>query len=363
VEGSGDYVGGLVGIFSKQNITNSYSTASVTGRQSVGGLVGRASIAGITNSYASGSVTGTADYVGGLVGVLSSDTSSIANSYATGEVIGTRYVGGLVGINDQETSIANAYATGKVTGTQVIGGLVGFNVGDIKTSYATGKVSGGTDVGGLVGDNTYVDPDPTKSITGTIDSLSFWDTQTSGQATSVGGVGKTTAQMKESATYTGWDILEDTTLAKNYPTLRMQDSGNVWVIGTKVASTGVGSAQTSNPSSNPTQNEVEKVVTAIVNQNVLTINPPRVETPNNAGQNVAVNFNAGGNQTLISQPIEGQNTQRISLSQAKQMQQENGVNSQEVRVPLSRSSMIELVDGGVNLPEGVEQEFYVAQEL
>ena len=112
-----------------------------------------------------------------------------------------------------------------------------------------------------------------------------------------------------------------------------------------------------------TQNEVEKIVTTIVNQNVLTINPPKVETPNNVGQNVAVNFGMSGNQMLISQPIEGQATQRITLGQARQMQLENGVSGEEVRVPLSRSSMIELVNGGVNLPLGIEQEFYVSEEL
>lgn len=36
---------------------------------------------------------------------------------------------------------------------------------------------------------------------------SYWDTQTSGQATSAGGTGKTTAQMKSQSTFTGWDFL------------------------------------------------------------------------------------------------------------------------------------------------------------
>jgi len=34
----------------------------------------------------------------------------------------------------------------------------------------------------------------------------YWDTQTSGQATSSGGTGKTTAEMKQLASFTGWDI-------------------------------------------------------------------------------------------------------------------------------------------------------------
>jgi hypothetical protein len=37
--------------------------------------------------------------------------------------------------------------------------------------------------------------------------LSYWDTQFSGQATSAGGTGKTTADMKQIATFAGWSII------------------------------------------------------------------------------------------------------------------------------------------------------------
>jgi hypothetical protein len=58
-------------------------------------------------------------------------------------------------------------------------------------------VSGSTYTGGLVGGNA-----------GTV-SNSFWDTETSGQGTSAGGTGKTTAQMKNIATFSGagWNII------------------------------------------------------------------------------------------------------------------------------------------------------------
>jgi len=38
-------------------------------------------------------------------------------------------------------------------------------------------------------------------------SNSFWDIQTSGQTTSAGGTGKTTAEMKNIATFAGWNIV------------------------------------------------------------------------------------------------------------------------------------------------------------
>jgi len=58
-------------------------------------------------------------------------------------------------------------------------------------------VTGDSHVGGLAGDNP-----------GNV-SNSFWDTETSGRATSAGGTGKTTAQMKDIATFSGagWNIV------------------------------------------------------------------------------------------------------------------------------------------------------------
>jgi hypothetical protein len=38
-------------------------------------------------------------------------------------------------------------------------------------------------------------------------SGSFWDVETSGQATSAGGTGKTTAQMKDISTFLAWNII------------------------------------------------------------------------------------------------------------------------------------------------------------
>jgi len=163
-------------------------------------------------------------YVGGLAGINATD-HTITNSYATGEVSGGTNVGGLVGKNNgynygsgtiNQGKIANSYATGKVTGVTNVGGLVGENLGDIKTSYAIGEVSTGTNVGGLVGNNTYTMMGTT--TTGTIDTLSFWDTDTSKKGTSAGGVGKTTAQMQTLATFAGWDIAGTD---GGYPTLTL----------------------------------------------------------------------------------------------------------------------------------------------
>ncbi|MBL7136282.1 MAG: peptidase A26, partial [Candidatus Marinimicrobia bacterium] len=134
---------------------------------------------GVTNVDITGN-----DNVGGLVG-FDDNNSEVNNSYSTGSVTGSgNYVGGLVGYNYDNSTVSNSYSTGSVTGSGIIvGGLVGRNSSStISNSYSTGSVSGSTYVGGLVGynDNSTV-------------SNSFWDTQTSGQGSSAGGTGKTTA--------------------------------------------------------------------------------------------------------------------------------------------------------------------------
>ncbi|AZL54674.1 filamentous hemagglutinin N-terminal domain-containing protein [Aliarcobacter skirrowii] len=298
-------------------------------------------------------------FVGGLVGV---NNGTISNSYATGTVSGTGdFVGGLVGVNGG--TISNSYATGSVKGNKDVGGLVGWNLGKIENSYATGSVIGNSNVGGLVGNNEY----------GTI-SNSFFDKDTTKQTQGVGsdssaeGVsGKTSAELQSLATFTGagWNIQGDSTIDKGTPFLAWQKSGNgytkTWVIGTKGATPPTPNPV--DPKPQDTNKGVERIVRSIANQTATTVNLPNMETsttPNNSGRNTNISFSQGENQMLVSRPIEGQATKRVSLSEARQMQIQNGGSSEEVIVPLSNSSIIQLIDGGVNLPSGVEQEFYLA---
>jgi hypothetical protein len=144
-------------------------------------------------SVVSGTVTGEA-FVGGLVG--DNFYGVVTNSHFTGSANGNHIVGGLVGENSYGT-VSDSYSTGSVTGNYTVGGLVGSNYqATVSNSYSTGSISGNNTIGGLVGDNS-----------GTVSNC-FWDTETSGQATSDGGMGKTTAEMKSIATFSGagWNI-------------------------------------------------------------------------------------------------------------------------------------------------------------
>jgi hypothetical protein len=206
--------GGLVGE-NAGTINNCYSTRSVSGSWNSGGLAGGNS-GTIQNSYATGNVY--ARFVSG--GLTSSNGGSIMNSYATGTVTGWQYVGGLVAMNGG--SISNSFATGSASGDYQVGGLAGTNGGSILNSYATGTASGGL-VGGLVASNggLIINSYSTGLVIGnryfgglvamgggsTLNS--FWDIETSGQSTSAGGIGKSTAEMKTKSTFTdaGWDFV------------------------------------------------------------------------------------------------------------------------------------------------------------
>ncbi len=198
--GTGNSVGSLVGNLQGGTISNCYAEGgSVLGGSNAGGLVGALNRGTITNCYTTGSVTGTGWRVGGLVGENSYGT--ITNCYSTGSDSGDDNVGGLVGHN--YGTIDNCYSSGDVSGDDNVGGLVGYNSGTIDNCYATGSVlASGTEWwpgvgGGLVGENRGEVMD------------SFWDTQTSGQVTSDGGMGKTTAEMQTESTFTdaGWDFV------------------------------------------------------------------------------------------------------------------------------------------------------------
>src|SRR5690606_2941522 len=142
---------GLFGVTAGASIVDvGLTDVDITGDRAVGSIVGQGSAA-IANSYTTGEVQGDL-YIGGLVGINEND-GVISTSYA--DVIVTSSAsdaGGLVGFN--MGSVTDSYAVGTVTGSQSVGGLVGTNetVGEVVNRYALGAVSGIT-AGGLIGSN------------------------------------------------------------------------------------------------------------------------------------------------------------------------------------------------------------------
>ncbi|SDL45956.1 filamentous hemagglutinin family N-terminal domain-containing protein [Geoalkalibacter ferrihydriticus] len=212
----GDFVGGLAGGLFFSRIGGSYATGNVTGNDGVGGLVGALALSTISESYARANVTGN-EGIGGLAGVLV--VSAISKNYAMGNVTGNLMVGGLVG-GAEYSAIENSYAQVTITGADKggsgenhaeFGGLVGHLVdSSVADSYAVGQILHASDaenVGGLIGTNMmYVDAEtPVPRSDNDNITNSFWDMQASGHTTSAGGIGKTTAEMRDSSTYGNWD--------------------------------------------------------------------------------------------------------------------------------------------------------------
>lgn len=219
-----DYLGGLTGAnscsFAGNGIVDCYSHSPVTGRNGsriLGGLCGENNDH-ISNSYSSGSISSgnSSEFVGGLCGL--SYSAIFSNCYSTSRVAGgdsSSGFGGFCGVI-QYSTISNCYSKGEVTTgdlSESTGGLCGSNFrSTIDTCYSSSLVNGGNYIGGLCGNNYQ----------GSF-YHSFWDTETSGQASSAGGTGKTTLEMQTISTFTdaGWDFAGES----------LNGQEDVWVMG------------------------------------------------------------------------------------------------------------------------------------
>jgi hypothetical protein len=216
-------IGGLMGAIDYYwtvTVSNCSSIGEVKGNKVVGGLVGYHYLGTISKCWANCNVEGD-DFVGGLVGYdLEGD---INESWSSGSVKGDGWIGGLVGKSPEFytiPTIKNCYSNCNVDANTYVGGLIGSSEVNIKNCLSSGKVLGTVSVGGLIGDGL-----PNRT------SNSFWDIDTSGQTSSDGGTGKTTAEMQTENTFTdaGWDFVDVWGIGEGqtYPFLRQYLAGDV----------------------------------------------------------------------------------------------------------------------------------------
>ena len=204
VTGTGQYVGGLVGLSSTCYMEYCNANCTVQGSKSVGGIVGHMQTTSkCYRCYSSGSVvvTGTTALGGGFVGALLG-TCSLVECYSISNISGIGYrTGGLVGNTSDLSIVQDCYAMGTVhtdtAETSHSGGLIGTSFGPhVRNSYSTGAPTGtSTTKGGLRGYAAYT--------AGTC----YWDKETSGMTGTTGsGTGKTTLEMYNLATYVNWPM-------------------------------------------------------------------------------------------------------------------------------------------------------------
>lgn len=226
-----EYVGGLIGRQSKGSVSDCYTNVNVISPTDdlncigAGGLIGILQGGNVSYCNSTGNIVGMYD-CGGLIGICEPHWDytpwNIRLCYATGDVTGWTDSGGMLGFaksiieSPHKQYINNSYATGDVFinggGLHAGGGLVGFLDGNVSVynSYSIGNVTGSSQIGGLVG----------KANGGTAIN-SYWDIETSGVGVSDGGTGKTTTQMKQQTTFSGWDFINTWVILEGitYPSL------------------------------------------------------------------------------------------------------------------------------------------------
>jgi len=185
----------------------------IEGGYYVGGLAGAAWAGGVTgcaviNGYvrAAGNA-GEYDYIAFVGGLFAENNAQISQCYSSGQVLANNplnkylYAGGLVGRhNSGPISDSFSRATLTASGSRTsAGGFLGRQIdAHVYRSYSTGSITGAVLKGGFC----HLASAPANIIG------CFWDTESSGIATSAAGTGKTTAQMKTKSTFTdaGWDF-------------------------------------------------------------------------------------------------------------------------------------------------------------
>lgn len=190
---------------SVSNLFVNISKKGITGRSNVGGICGSLSYGNIENCMVTGDIIGD-EYVGGIVGGYNSNYSSISQCASSGNIIANSgSVGGILGSSSSYYCIVeNCYSIANVKGEGSYSSRVCGIGGSDANCYFAGTISG-ADINYVhpVGSNTsYYDSEKTK-ISGKTGAL-------------------TTKQMKQQASFQGWDFDNIWTIQEgvDYPKLR-----------------------------------------------------------------------------------------------------------------------------------------------
>lgn len=147
-----EYVGGICGYHSEQEIINCKASGDISGYAYIGGIAGYADYVNITNSSSSASVNGESGDIGGICG---NTYSSIITDCSTSGTVGSENelysVGGIVG-SSEESNIEACTNNAAVAGKERIGGIVGdAEISNIKICTNNASVTGEEDTGGICG--------------------------------------------------------------------------------------------------------------------------------------------------------------------------------------------------------------------
>ena len=140
-----------------KNLTVKVNTAKqVKGGKYTGILAGKTYNSTFADITVEGTVSSTGNYVGGLVGLIDENTSKSADRLtASVNVTGSMYVGGIAGYTN--CKIINSHATGTINGSSAVGGICGQSASSLQKDRFNGDVIASTKwAGGITGYAAYV---------------------------------------------------------------------------------------------------------------------------------------------------------------------------------------------------------------
>ena len=115
-------------------------------------------------------------------------------------------------------------------------------------------------------------------------------------------------------------------------------------------------------------NTLNNILTPIINNTIISKTPKtKVNTfSRNKSINSNITVKSNNNANVVSQPTNNQNITMVSMNELKLNNSDSNGNTvsinEDIRVPVEENSVIELVNGGINLPTGVDQLLFVINE-
>ncbi|MDY0328540.1 MAG: hypothetical protein RBR07_09855, partial [Arcobacteraceae bacterium] len=297
--------------------------------------------------------------------------------------------------NDITLADANGIELGNITAT----GILDVNaIDNITQAIGTTIVSGGTtDLDSGVNDITLNNPnnDFQSTVDATGRNIGITDVNdleivlnASGDSTlNAGGnliVSGTTNDLTTTTTNGGTTTFGDTTVNGNLDVTSDGDitqTDKMVVVGSATLNAGTNDISLNNSNNDfqstisargksiriikGNETKVEQVITPIANNIVIPLSPkieikpiiePTITKPVVLVQNET-------EVTVISQPIQRQNTRMVSMNELRNEKTPDMLSQDtDIRVPILDGSKIELVNGGVKLPDGLDQLLFVVNE-
>lgn len=413
---NGEYVGGFVGYNYYGQISDVYALGNVTGFRVLGGFVGYNESGYISNAYSIGTVTGQGNYIGAFSG--DNTYGNVYDSFWDIETSGNTF--GIGGNNGGANNPSNVNGiSGKTTAQMKTLATYPLSEGEVEAwdiikdpsltdvypqlRWATDGLGNGISVW-VIGKTglTYVVTGGTKTYgqSFTLPNPTFVGGTPSGNATVKvfdANNNDVTAQAIAGTLAVGTYTVKTVSLNDN--NYGIASSGNVDGILTIVADNSGNNGSSENPNKEIEKQEqkVNNIITNIVNNAVkpnlpvLSLNPIRTDVVNGferrvnstivnnrpqiGNENTLGTLNLGLNEIIRSvKPAvneivkenkltivgETGGESKIEIVELQDLVAKSG--GGELRVALSPNSFVELVNGGVNLPDGVSQEFYVVED-